>query len=105
MITSLLYIVFLRAYKSSLVVSHSSLVISHSSLVISHSSLVISHSSLVISHSSLVISHSSLFKYFFHGKSTKNKIENTQPPHTCPVGEYGGEAGAHLGDRNKAFSP
>ena len=63
MITSVLYIVFLRAYKSS--------------LVISHSSLVISHSSLVISHSSLVISHSSLFKYFFHGKSTKNKIEDT----------------------------
>ena len=56
MITSVLYIVFLRAYKSS---------------------LVISHSSLVISHSSLVISHSSLFKYFFHGKSTKNKIEDT----------------------------
>ena len=77
MITSVLYIVFLRAYKSS----------------------------LVISHSSLVISHLSLFKYFFHGKSTKNKIEDTQPPHTCPVGEYGGEAGAHLGDRNKAFSP
>ena len=49
MITSVLYIVFLRAYKSS----------------------------LVISHSSLVISHSSLFKYFFHGKSTKNKIEDT----------------------------
>ena len=48
MITSVLYIVFLRAYKSS----------------------------LVISHSSLVISHSSLFKYFFHGKSTKNKIED-----------------------------
>ena len=49
MITSVLYIVFLRAYKSS----------------------------LVISHSSLVISHLSLFKYFFHGKSTKNKIEDT----------------------------
>ena len=49
MITSVLYIVFLRAYKSS----------------------------LVISHSSLVIRHSSLFKYFFHGKSTKNKIEDT----------------------------
>ena len=41
MITSVLYIVFFRAYKSS-----------------------------------LVISHSSLFKYFFHGKSTKNKIED-----------------------------
>ena len=33
------------------------------------------------------------------------QVEQTQPPHTCPVGEYGGEAGAHLGDRNKAFSP
>ena len=69
MITSVLYIVFLRAYKSSLVISHSS-------LVISHLSLVISHLSLVISHSSLVTCHSSLFKYFFHGKSTKNKIED-----------------------------
>ena len=49
MITSVLYVVFLQAYKSS----------------------------LVIRHSSLVISHSSLFKYFFHRKSTKNKIEDT----------------------------
>ena len=70
MITSVLYIVFLRAYKSSLVTRHLS-------LVTRHLSLVIRHLSLVISHSSLVISHSSLFKYFFHGKSTKNKIEDT----------------------------
>ncbi len=77
MITSVLYIVFLRAYKSSLVTRHLSLVTRHLSLVTRHLSLVIRHLSLVISHSSLVISHSSLFKYFFHGKSTKNKIEDT----------------------------
>ena len=105
MITSVLYIVFLRAYKSSLVISHSSLVTRHLSLVTCHLSLVTCHLSLVTCHLSFVTRHLSLFKYFFHGKSTKNKIENTQPPHTCPVGEYGGESGVHLGDRNKAFSP
>ena len=50
MITSVLYIVFLRAYKSSLVISHSSLVTRHLSLVIRHLSLVIRHLSLVIRH-------------------------------------------------------
>jgi len=43
MITSVLYIVFLRAYKSSLVIRHLSFVTCHSSLVIRHLSLVTCH--------------------------------------------------------------